>query len=81
MALVRFDKEAFIQSLEVGLCSYVMQQFEKKLETRFNTLVDEIYAELQEDLPDKIKAKILEAFSVERMGSDIRIEVDLKGRD
>lgn len=79
MALIKFDKRAFIDSLAPGLCSYVVQQFQYTLEEKLNTAVEETYSEMRAQLPKELHAKIIESFSPERMGSDVRVEIDLSG--
>lgn len=80
MALIKFDKFAFLESLEPGICSYVVGQFEEKLESKFNSLIEEVYSELREELPDKIKGKISHFLTPADNFENIRIEVDLSDK-
>lgn len=77
MALIKMNREVFINSLEPGICAYVMQQFEKKLEEKLNKVVEEVYQELNKELPKQIKTKIIHAFSLYDDSLKIDIEVDL----
>lgn len=78
MALVKFDKKGFIESLEPGITCYVMQQFIDRLEKKLNDVVAETYAELMKELPDNIKVKIHQVLTPISDERKISVEVDLR---
>ena len=65
--------------MEMGLPAYVVRQFQDRLEEKLNNIVEETYEELRKELPDKIKAQIIHAFSPETMEDGLTVEVDLRG--
>lgn len=77
VALIKFDKETFIQSMEPGIVSLVMQQFQDKLEEKLNEAVEATYNELLASLPEDIKGKIYRAMEPHEDIGRIRVEVDL----
>jgi len=58
MALVKFDKETFVESVEPGLVSIIVQSFQEKLESKLNGIVEQVYKELEAELPTKLEVKL-----------------------
>lgn len=77
MALIKYDRQTFLEAFGVGLPSIIIKEFEDRLESKLNSIVEDTYEELKKELPEKIEAQLREFLSHERLGSDIRIEVDL----
>jgi len=77
MAIVKFDKESFLESMEMGLPAYIVGQFQETLEKKLNNIVEETYEELKKELPNDIKARIQYALNPYCQEFNIKIEVDL----
>jgi len=81
MAILKYDKAAFLQALEPGIVAYVMQEFEKNLEKELNGAVERAYSELRKSAPENIKAKIHSIMDM-RMGEErVKVEVNLSMPD
>ncbi len=78
MSLIRFDTESFVKSLEPGICAFIVQEFQNRLESKLNGIVDEIYAELEKEMPNKVKTTILQMFDLYDDKLRVHVEVDLK---
>ena len=79
MSLIKFNTESFIAALEPGLSSFIVQQFKAKLESKLNSIIEETYAELEKELPEKIKGKVETFFDHRMDGQRVHIQVDLTG--
>ena len=77
MALIKFGKDEFIQSLEPALCSYIVQQFEDRLEEKINNAVEEVNREMKEELPKKIEAKVYAMLRHEYQSEVFEVNVNL----
>ncbi len=77
MALIRFNKQSFVAAMEPGITSYVVQQFQDRIESKLNAIVDEVYEELKRDMPDKIKTKILNAINVASQEDHYQVNVEV----
>ena len=78
MALIKFDKKGFIESLEPGVVAYIVQQFENRLEDKLNKVLAETYTELKKELPNDIKVMIHHALDPVMDERRINVEVDLR---
>lgn len=78
MSIAKFDKKGFIEAVEPGLVSFIVQQFQDRLEEKINEAVNETYDELKKELPDQVKAKIESAMLYDQDMRSIRVEVDFR---
>lgn len=79
MVTVRYNKQNLIAALEPGICALVVDSFEKKLADKLDGIVEEVYAELKKELPDKIKASVTRCLMPEDNMENFHVEVDLNG--
>lgn len=80
MSLIKFDGDRFVAAMEPGICALVVSEFKLKLESKLNNIVQEVYEEIDLELPDKIKAIIRREFN-EVLGENLyNIEVTFNSK-
>jgi hypothetical protein len=70
--------QKFVESLEPGINVLVMKEFETKLQKKLTNAVDETWAELKEELPEKITSAIRKVAYPEHLhpGIDVHIKIE-----
>lgn len=58
MSTISMNLDKFIQSVEPGIVSLVVQAFKDKLEEKLQGVIDEVYDECVAKLPDEIRTKV-----------------------
>jgi hypothetical protein len=80
MALIKFNKQSFIECLEPGITVLIVDAFKDRLEEKLNNIVEEVYAELKKELPDKIALKLYEVLDpgIPRANANIQVVVNFE---
>ena len=78
MAILKYDKESFLEAIEPGISALVIGSFKGRLIDKINNIITEVYNEMEAELPEIIETKIMKVFSAEMAGDKINVIVDLK---
>jgi len=80
MVTVKYNFAALVAAVEPGICALVVSAFEDKLREKLNGIIQEVYKEMKEELPTRIKATVLGVLRPETLGPDINIIIDLTNK-
>lgn len=74
---INYNLQSFLAALEPGICSFVMSEFNNRLEEKMQNAVNEIFEEMKKELPNKIKTKIYSVILPEQFKTKIDVIVSL----
>ena len=82
MALFKMKGSDLTNAIGDPIIHMVATAFEKKLEDSMNGIVEKVFAEIKEEMPDKITARINSAFDHlhARENMNINVEIDFRER-
>jgi len=77
MALIKYNHESMMKAMEPGLSPIVANAFRDKLEKKVNGIIEEVHAELADELPKIVKTQLKTVLSPEFDGVNVNVQINL----